>query len=288
MSSLWYLLSKMKINPFFWVVLGGGVITGYFREVLLVFAIVFIHEMGHAIAAHSFKWRIHKIELLPFGGVAEVEDSGNRPIKEELIVILAGPLQHVWMIGLSYILLYLDVWSQSTHELFVWHNLTILLVNLAPILPLDGGRFIQLLYMKYFSYHMALIRSWSASCAVLGVVTIFSAALFPFHLNLWVVLSFLMIVHYLEWKQRHYRMMRFLIGRPQTQKVPKKKIKSVAVSGQLSLFDGIKKMYRGYIHEFHYLDPATKKRVTVCEAQVLDALIQKKQWQITFAELASR
>lgn len=88
-------------------------------------------------------------------------------------------------------------------------------------------------------------------------------------------------------------MMRFLIGRPHNAKPPaaktaKKKIKSVAVSGQLSLFDGIKKMYRGYIHEFHYVDPATKKRVTVCEAQVLDALIQKKQWQITFAELASR
>lgn len=52
--------------------------TGYFREVLMVFLIVFIHELGHAGAAHYFKWRIHKVELLPFGGVAEVEDSGNK------------------------------------------------------------------------------------------------------------------------------------------------------------------------------------------------------------------
>ncbi|WP_368503664.1 M50 family metallopeptidase [Alkalihalophilus sp. As8PL] len=287
MSSIWFLLRKMKINPFFWFVLGIGVVTGYFREVLLVFAIVFIHEMGHALAAHYFKWTIYKIELLPFGGVAEVEDSGNRPIKEELIVILSGPLQHLWMIGLSFLLVHFNIWSEATHELFILHNLTILLINLVPILPLDGGRLVQLLYMNYYSYHYALRKSWSTSVGVLAVVMTLSVLLLPFHLNLWVVLSFLAIVHYLEWKQRHYRMMRFLLGRPQAYDTHLQdvELKSVPVTANMFLLDGMKKMYRGYLHQFHYLDPKTKERVTIDEKKVLDTLVRKKQWKLTFKEI---
>ena len=44
-----------------------------------------------------FSWRIKRIFLLPFGGTVEVEEHGNRPLKEEFAVILAGPLQHVWL-----------------------------------------------------------------------------------------------------------------------------------------------------------------------------------------------
>src|SRR5690625_4698610 len=101
LSNMQRLLCKIKINPLFWLVVGIGVITGYFREIFMIFIIVFIHEMGHAVAASYFQWNIKKIELLPFGGVLEVDDE-NPPFREELIVILAGPLQHIWLIILSF------------------------------------------------------------------------------------------------------------------------------------------------------------------------------------------
>ena len=87
-----------------------AILTAHFIELSIFLFIVFIHELGHALAASFFSWRIKRISLLPFGGVAEMDEHGNRPLKEEAIVTLAGPLQHVWMMGLAFISLsvYLD------------------------------------------------------------------------------------------------------------------------------------------------------------------------------------
>ncbi|MCD8502863.1 MAG: hypothetical protein LRY71_15885 [Bacillaceae bacterium] len=65
MNNVIQLIKKIKINPLFWFVIGIGVLSGYFKEVMMVFSIVFIHEMGHSFAAQYYKWRIRKIELLP-------------------------------------------------------------------------------------------------------------------------------------------------------------------------------------------------------------------------------
>src|SRR5690625_6374893 len=60
-------------------------------------SIVFIHEMGHFFAAVIFKWRIEKVIFWVFGGVMISRDYGVRKIKEDIIVTLAGPLQHVFI-----------------------------------------------------------------------------------------------------------------------------------------------------------------------------------------------
>lgn len=56
-----------------------SVLTGYFIETVTLFGIVFIHEMGHVVAAKSFGWRVKEVQLLPFGGVAVVEEPGAYP-----------------------------------------------------------------------------------------------------------------------------------------------------------------------------------------------------------------
>ena len=78
-----------------------AIMTAHFFELTMFLMIVLIHELGHAFAASFYSWRIKRISLLPFGGVAEMDEHGNRPLKEEAIVTLAGPLQHVWMIGVA-------------------------------------------------------------------------------------------------------------------------------------------------------------------------------------------
>lgn len=207
------LFKKIKINPFFWIVLSIGIMTGYFREVLIVFLIVFIHEMGHVCAALYFKWNINKIELLPFGGVVEMNETSNRPIKEEFIVILAGPAQHLWLIALSYLLLPTSFWTINDHEIFIWHNLVILLFNLLPVWPLDGGRIVHLVCSYLWAYQKAYMRSVIFSFTCLVLLTMIAHIIYPFHLNLWIVLIFLFISNYLQWKQRHFSMIRFLLDR---------------------------------------------------------------------------
>ncbi|WP_332629280.1 M50 family metallopeptidase [Halalkalibacter flavus] len=279
------LAAKIKVNPLFWFILGIGVFTGYFREVLMIFLIVFIHEMGHAIAAHSFKWRIHKIELLPFGGVAEVEDVGNRPFHEELIVIIAGPLQHIWMMVLSYCLVQTSFWTSTDHHLFIWHNIMILLFNLIPILPLDGGRLVQLWCTYRFPYVQALTVSRWISCFVLIVIILISLIWFPYHLNLWVVISFLLITNYLEWKQRHYRFMRFLMARRSEKGGEPEQTSIIAVRDSLSLREAMKLLKRGRYHLYKVFQVKNGTACIIEEKELLQMLFTSKKPHIPLSQL---
>ncbi|WP_246879784.1 M50 family metallopeptidase [Bacillus suaedae] len=270
------LFSKIKINPLFWLVVGIGVMTGYFKEVLMVFTIVFIHEMGHAFAANFFNWRINKIELLPFGGVAEVDDTGNRPFHEEVIVILAGPFQHLWMMLLSYLMMNFSFWSLYDHQLFIWHNLMILGFNLIPVLPLDGGRLLQMWFTYRYPYVQALTIGRYASCIGLISLVVLSFIYLPFHLNLWIVLSFLIISNYLEWKQRHYKFMRFLMARRSMEmNVPYLKESLLPVRDSLTLKEVMKKCRRGYRHSFKIFHTKQATTSMVEEKELLELLFTK-------------
>ncbi|WP_227936722.1 M50 family metallopeptidase [Alkalihalobacillus deserti] len=242
----------------------------------MIFTIVFIHEMGHAIAAHRFKWRIHKIELLPFGGVAEVEDVGNRPFHEELIVIVAGPLQHIWMMLLSYVLVHFSFWTSTDHHLFIWHNIMILCFNLIPVLPLDGGRLVQLWCTYRFPYVEALKYSRWASGTVLAVMILLSANWFPYHLNLWVVLTFLVLMNYLEWKQRYYRYMRFLMAR-RSSTYENHMRETILVRDSIPLREAMKQIKRGHYHMFNVFQLQTGKSLMIEEKEMLQLLFTKKK-----------
>ncbi|MBU8905026.1 M50 family metallopeptidase [Desertibacillus haloalkaliphilus] len=284
MTSFFDLFNKIKINPFFWFVIGIGILTGYFREVLMVFTIVFIHEMGHSIAAHFFKWKITKIELLPFGGVAEMDEHGNRPLYQEFIIIIAGPLQHLWLILLSFACLQFDFWTVNDHEIFVAHNVMILLFNLLPVWPLDGGRLVLLLCSMKWPFQVAQKRALIFSFISLFVVSITSIYLYPFHLNLWVVLTFLYASHYLQWRQRNYYFMRFLMERfyrPQLIPLARRKI---IVQEDTRIRDVVQQFRRGFSHTIIVTLLADQQRKQYDEKEILRVFFEGNNMYSTMKE----
>ncbi|TMW71887.1 hypothetical protein FGB90_11045 [Alteribacter natronophilus] len=239
----------------------------------MLFTIVFIHEMGHAWMARKFDWRLTKIELLPFGGVAETEEYGNRPVKEEVLVILAGPAQHLWMVGMSFILLPLPWWSAADHSVFLFHNLTILLFNLLPVKPLDGGKLVFSLQSALMPYRRAMSVSFCTSLFFLGILTLAALLILPFHLNLIVVLMFLMVHHYLEWKQRHFIFMRFLIERREKKNRMPDRIRPVFVAGSENVAETMKNLRRDCRHVFIQRESGE----SVEETAVIDAYFNKEK-----------
>ncbi|GJM75651.1 hypothetical protein HMSSN036_78670 [Paenibacillus macerans] len=105
-----------------------------------MFAIVFIHELGHVTAARMYGIRVLSVQMLPFGGVAVMEDAGDLTAGREIAIALAGPLQNALLILASLLLHAAGLWDGPFLDYFIQSNILIALFNLLPILPLDGGK----------------------------------------------------------------------------------------------------------------------------------------------------
>lgn len=138
-------------------------------EYLALFLIVMLHEYGHALACRSVGGKADRIVLWPLGGVAYV-DPPPRP-GATLWSIAAGPLVNVaLLIFLSLVgILNREMgWNPAipnAHALLrsVWFiNLGLLMFNLLPIYPLDGGQILRSLLW----YGLGRARSLMAATVV--------------------------------------------------------------------------------------------------------------------------
>ncbi|MCR8644138.1 site-2 protease family protein [Paenibacillus sp. N1-5-1-14] len=205
-----------SIHPLFTIVLILSIATGYMMEALTLFSIVLIHELGHVAAIRVFGWRLKVVRLLPFGGVAEVEESGNVPAWEELVVAIAGPAQHIWMIGFAWGMKVCGVFDPAWWDYFIEANLMLGLFNLLPILPLDGGRMMQCAVSYFLPFHQTIRVSIALSLilsAVVVGVAIHEIAAGRIQLSIAVVGVFLLVSNWYAWRQVPFHFLRFLAVR---------------------------------------------------------------------------
>ena len=140
--------------------------------IIAIFTCVTLHEYGHALAARRFGVATKQITLLPIGGVASLEKIPEKP-REELIVAAAGPLVNVaiaLVLGVILLLLGAPLWPSEDIEsingstflsslLFV--NIILVLFNLIPAFPMDGGRMLRALLALRMDRIIA--TQWAAS-----------------------------------------------------------------------------------------------------------------------------
>lgn len=169
------------VHPLFVMVMLASLATGYMAEMMTLFLIVVVHELGHVMAARSFGWTIREVKLLPFGGVAEAEEASGASAKEDALVAIAGPLQNGWMALAAWACGWLGWWDGEWASYVVQANLMIGLFNLLPIYPLDGGKLLQALFSLFVNYYGMLV--WSSRISLLLSVLMTAAAFAPLWLN---------------------------------------------------------------------------------------------------------
>lgn len=205
----WY--RKIHIHPTLWFSIVVAILTGTVTEVTIVFAIVSFHEFGHWFIAYHFRWKVRKVVFWMFGGVMETEEHGSKPIKEEMLITIAGPFQHIVIYFFLIVSAHYQWFPESVLDLAHRYNKTILFFNLLPIRPLDGGRLFGLLLAKYLPFKKAHAYSILTSLSIIILVLILLIGLYPLVLNTIVVFTFLLWENRVEWKQRYYVFLRFLI-----------------------------------------------------------------------------
>jgi len=127
----------------------------------LLFACVLLHEFGHVFAARRYGVQTPDITLLPIGGVARLERIPEKPA-EELVVALAGPAVNVAIAALLFLVLgglpSMDDGTQVQNpgigmlERLAWVNITLVVFNLIPAFPMDGGRVLRALLAARLGY----------------------------------------------------------------------------------------------------------------------------------------
>jgi uncharacterized protein (TIGR03067 family) len=145
----------------------------YLVEYVALFGIVLLHEFGHVLACRSVGGTANRIVLWPFGGIAFV-DPPPRPAAI-LWSIAAGPLVNVLLLVPTigfWAVCRAAGWQDTAPDAYrfaagiAWINGYLLLFNMLPVYPLDGGRILQALLW----FVMGRARSLLVA-AVVGLLT---------------------------------------------------------------------------------------------------------------------
>ena len=160
--------------------------------VLALFTCVLLHEFGHALAAKRYGIPTKDITLLPIGGLARLEKMPDKP-QQELWVAMAGPLVNVVIAVVLLAILTLTnalepignltVTEGSFLERLMMVNVTLVLFNLIPAFPMDGGRVLRALLamrMDYAKATRAAATLGQGFAFVFGIIGFFTNPLLMF------------------------------------------------------------------------------------------------------------
>jgi Zn-dependent protease/predicted RNA-binding Zn-ribbon protein involved in translation (DUF1610 family) len=170
----------------------------YVLEYLTLFLIVLMHEFGHALACKQVGGQANQIVLWPLGGVAYVSPP-QRP-GAQLWSIAAGPLVNVVLFPIFSVIWWLGYsanWMETlpdayNYVMMIWYINTLLLVfNMMPVYPLDGGQILRSLLWFPFGRGRSLMIA--SIIGLIGVAGIIAFALFARSIWIGIMAAFILM-----------------------------------------------------------------------------------------------
>jgi Zn-dependent protease len=180
---------KVQIHWTFWLLFlfigfmvynNGGTFQDLLWNFLFIFALFFcvvLHEYGHALAARRYGVGTRSITLLPIGGVASLKEMPEDP-KQEFVIAIAGPMVNVVIAILLYLVVPVENFLTEDPELmeeqlstinaanFLFYlfsvNVALVVFNLIPAFPMDGGR----IFRALLATRMSRVQATRAAAAL--------------------------------------------------------------------------------------------------------------------------
>lgn len=279
-------IPTLKIHPLLVFFIIISILTGTFVQLAIILLIVLLHELGHYLAALYYKWRLQTIILWVFGGVMQTDEYGSRPLKEEFVVTIAGPLQHLFIYFCAISLLKLNIFSDALIDLILYYNTIVLVFNLLPIWPLDGGKLFLLTNSLFFPFRQAYEYTIVFSMFMSVGLILAHILLFPFNLSSLLIIIFLLIENGKSWQHRYYIFVRFLLQRYENPSKIKRST-SIVVPFHMPLKQVFQKFYQGKNHLIYIVDETNEQTVVIHEHDCLKLYFDQKRFQQPIGELVT-
>ena len=153
---------------------------GGIRQAVLLISIIFIHEFGHFLGMRWFGYRNTKIAFVPFFGGVATGVRPNAPVWQQAIILLLGPLPGI-LLGAGLMWFGGDPLLVAVGYAFLLINA----LNLAPVMPLDGGQLLRVLFFArsrwlavgftWFGVACLALYAWSQSNLIIGLLAVMMA-----------------------------------------------------------------------------------------------------------------
>lgn len=227
---------KIEFHNTYLIMALGFILTGHYLNLIVFTSLILVHELGHYFMAKIYKFNVVKIIIYPYGGNTKIEDIINRDICEELLIATFGVIfQYLFYLIIFYC--YKNFYIREyTFLLYKYYNSQIIFFNLLPIYPLDGGKILNLILSKYFSYYKSNILTIIISIMVIFFVVIFS--IYQCNYSNLMIMFLLFTYLYKFYKKRKHLYYKFLLER-YLYLIEYPKIKVI---------NNIKKMYKNKTH----------------------------------------
>lgn len=189
---------KFRIHPIllpiflFFMVVGG--ISLY---AMILFSLVF-HELGHVWAATKAGMRIRSCTILPYGGELQIINRQLATKQQRLLTALGGPLATTVLLVVGLLVEF----PGSTQ--FVHIQTMLLVVNLSPILPLDGGQVFSILVENETNKYQMRSRFILYSLIVSLALSVYLGNYLPDSIPYLALTSFLAVQNLITYRYRKY------------------------------------------------------------------------------------
>ncbi len=272
------------IHPLFLLFMGLWLLAGLPLETLLLFVLVAGHELSHLLAARYLGIQVQRVELFPFGGVGYLGSPIELEPRKEMIVSAAGPLFNAavflltWMSASGIVLPGREWVAPGCVSFLLRANLFLLLFNLLPALPLDGGRLFRATLIPYRGFYRATeIASENGKWLGVGFFLVGFALSSYDYLNL--SLSFMgVFLYYAATREQQasvYTFIRYLVKKQKAlQKKRVLKGEQLVALDSMTLMDVLKQFKPSRYHQVIVLSQTCQVRALLSESQVLSAVLK--------------
>lgn len=177
-------------------------ITNQIKIYALIMIFAIIHEFGHLVAGIFLGMKPEKIEIKPFGVSIDFEikrkdyqikiKEGNFLEVKKMFVALAGPMINTLIIFLLDTQTIFQI-NQEDKMIMIFSNMVLILFNILPIYPLDGGRILKCIMYIMKGKHKAEKYIYNISYITLMIITVISSIAILYLKNIAIFLAIIFL-----------------------------------------------------------------------------------------------